>query len=86
MLYDDDPITRQLKQSPFFDQTDSADVWDSFKEKFFSVAPPNWRLQSLKGMDEWLAQEDRPTRDHARLLNMRRELDDIHQAMRKAGR
>jgi hypothetical protein len=83
MLYDKDPVTRWLEQSPFYDQSD--DAFGAFKETF-SAAPPEWRLQSLAGMDGWLAQEDRVTHDHARLLTMRRELGGIHAQMRKVGR
>jgi hypothetical protein len=83
MLYDKDPITRQLEQSPFYDQSD--DAFGAFKETF-SVASPEWRLENLKGVDAWLSLEDRPTKDHARLLNMKRELQSIHDTMRKAGR
>jgi hypothetical protein len=81
--YNDHPLIEGLKQTLSYDQTD--DVWGSLKQNF-SVATPEWRAQSLNGLDQWLAQEDRVTRDHARLLNMRRELGGIHSAMRKVGR
>jgi hypothetical protein len=81
--YDDHPVIQQLKQSPFYDQ--SGDAWDSFKQTF-SVKPPEWRLESINGLDQWLAQEDKITYDHARLLTMRRELAGIHAQMRKVGR
>jgi hypothetical protein len=83
MLYDDDPITKQLKQSPWGDQAE--DVWGAFKQQF-PLRAPEWRVWDLNAIDQWLAQEDRVTHDHARLLNMRRELGGIHSAMRKAGR
>lgn len=83
MLYEKDPITRQLEQSPWYDQSD--DAFDAFKQTF-AVAAPEWRLQNMQAMDAWLSQEDRLTRDHARLINMRRELGDLHARARSVGR
>lgn len=83
MQYDPHKIIQALQQSPHYDL--APDAWDAFKETF-AVASPEWRLQSLNGVDQWLALEDRPTKDHARLLNMKRELVGIHTQMRKVGR
>ena len=83
MQYDPHPIIKLLESSPYYDQAD--DSWGAFKQQF-SVAAPEWRLESLNGVDQWLAQEDRLTHDHARLITMKRELADIHSAMRRLGR
>jgi hypothetical protein len=82
-LYDPHPIIKHLESSPYYDQAD--DSWSAFKETF-SVKPPEWRLESLNALDAHLANEDRITHDHARLLTMKRELAGIHTQMRKAGR
>jgi ribosome modulation factor len=52
----------------------------------FVNAPPEQRIQWLYGWDRALAQENRPTRDHAEWLSKRRELGDLHEAMKKVGR
>jgi hypothetical protein len=83
MQYDDHEIIKRLKASPHYDLSD--DAWNSFKETF-AVASPEWRLESLNGVDQWLSLEDRPTKDHARLLTMKRELSGIHSKMRSVGR
>jgi hypothetical protein len=82
-LYDPHPILKHLEDSPYYDQ--AADSWDAFKETF-AVASPEWRLQSLNAVDQWLEKEDRVTHDHARLINMRRQLVDLHSRARSVGR
>lgn len=82
-LYDPHPIIKHLESSPYYDQ--AADSWDAFKETF-AIAPPEWRLESLNAVEQHLALEDRLTHDHARLINMRRELSDLHSRARQVGR
>jgi hypothetical protein len=82
-LYDSHPIVRHLESSPYYDQAD--DSWQAFVETF-AVKPPEWRLESLNALDAHLANEDRVTHDHARLIVMKRELAGIHSQMRKVGR
>ena len=82
-LYDSHPIIKHLESSPYYDQAE--DSWDAFKQTF-SVATPEWRLESLNAVDQWLEKEDRVTHDHARLINMRRQLVDLHGRARQVGR
>jgi hypothetical protein len=82
--YDDNPIVENLKKYPkYFNDPENA--WDNFKADFIRKTPDE-RVTDLFTVDAWMAPHDRVSHQTASLLNAKRELDDIHQAMRKAGR
>lgn len=87
MLYDD-PIAQRLKQQSPKYHTD--DPWGDFRADFIKK-PPADRAQDIWAVDQWIEKhiEDHgagPTRDLAGMFTAKRELDDIHQTMRKVGR
>jgi hypothetical protein len=62
------------------------DVFDSFKEKEFFHYPPDYRVAVLSGFDRLMEAEIKPTRATAELIAKKRELDDLHFLLKKAGR
>lgn len=83
--YDDNPIVENLKRFPqYFNDPENA--WSNFKADFVKKGPQE-RVTDLFTVDQWMvAGGDRVSHQSASLLNAKRELDDIHQVMRKAGR
>lgn len=67
----------------YWDDPDAA--LETYKAQF-ALRSPQDRVNELKITDGWLSQETRATREHATLLTHRRELGDIHFALRRAGR
>lgn len=82
----DDGLVRALSAYGDFGEEE---LWDRFKNNFVT-RPPEFRIESLKIADQWLKghqQEDaHPTKELASLLTRKRELRDLHFALRKAGR
>ena len=64
---------------------DEAELWQKFKGDFVQK-PEAVRLNDLHTLNQWLDQEDRPTREHAALLTKRREMEDLHRLLKGAGR
>jgi hypothetical protein len=62
------------------------DVFDSFKEKEFFHYNSDMRIAVLSGWDRLMERETQPTRATAELINKKRELDDLHFLLKKAGR
>jgi hypothetical protein len=67
--------------------------WEGDEEVFwnkckadFAKKPEAGRLQDLHAVNTWLDQEHRPTREHAALLSRRREMEDLHRALKGIGR
>jgi hypothetical protein len=44
------------------------------------------RLKGLEVVDSWLNEEIAPTREHAAMLTRKRELEDLHRLLKRAGR
>jgi hypothetical protein len=87
MLYDD-PIAERLRQSSPKYQTD--DPWGDFRGDFIKK-PPGDRAQDIWNVEAWINEYIKdhgsaPTRDLAGMFNAKRELSDLHQTMRRAGR
>ena len=82
--YDDNPIVENLKKYPRY-FNDPANAWDNFKADFIRKSPEE-RVTDLFTVDQWMDTESRVSHRAASLFNAKRELDDIHQAMRKVGR
>jgi hypothetical protein len=81
--YSPHPIIKHLEASPYFDH--APDAWSAFCDTF-AVASPEFRLESLNAIDQHMAIEDRPTHRHAELINMRRQLVDLHSRARSVNR
>jgi hypothetical protein len=52
----------------------------------FAKRQPQARIESLRIADQWLAQMDRPTREHASTFAAKRELEDLHWLLTRAGK
>ena len=63
---------------------DSDQVWDVFRENYTRATPE--RIAALQNLDQWLENEDQPTRSLSDLLLRKRQLQDVHFALRKIGR
>jgi hypothetical protein len=61
-------------------------VFDAFKSKEFFHYGPDMRIAVLSGWDRLMEQETKPTRDTAELISKKRELDDLHKLLERAGR
>ena len=72
-----------LKQMAEYHET--PDVWATYKSQF-SKRGPNDRIAQLQLVDQWLAAQDRPTRQTADFIQMKRELSDVHWLLRRADR
>jgi hypothetical protein len=44
------------------------------------------RLKDLEVVDSWLNEESGATREHAAMLQKKRELEDLHRLLKRAGR
>ena len=62
------------------------DTFDRFKTEEFFRYPHDYRVQILMGWDRMMQQEIRPTRETASLISKKRELDDLHALLSRAGR
>jgi hypothetical protein len=82
--YDDNPIVENLKRYPQY-YNDPENAWSNFKSDFIKKTPEA-RVTDLFIVDAWIEPHSRVSRQAASLFNAKRELDDLHQAMRKAGR
>ncbi len=80
-----DPIS-ELASYGDFDEGETRDRWVAR----YIIKPPEFRIESLKIMDQWIEREQqehsRPTRELANKINFKRELEDIHWRLRRAGR
>jgi hypothetical protein len=81
MNYDDDAMTRALNNHWGNDAT-----WDQYKAKRFALMSASDRVRELKGVDNWLETQTRPTREHAAMWLKKRELENIHDALLRANR
>jgi len=77
-----DEIVRQMSK---WGDVDEEESWRLYKTGFLLMSADK-RIQDLQNLDRWLENETRPTREHASMLTRRRELQDIHYALRGAGR
>jgi hypothetical protein len=64
--------------------TDDSDPTDALKERFLQMNDSQ-RVQELESLSGWL-HDDTTLRKKAQLLRTARELNQVHLALRKAGR
>jgi len=64
---------------------DFEDAFGAIKDDFLK-ASPDQRRQWLHGWDRTLAMETRPTKQHAEWISKKRELDQLHSLLQRAGR
>jgi hypothetical protein len=70
----------------FFQEIDTyRGGWDEYRQKFLSYPPDN-RIIELTAYDRLLDQEYRPNRQTAEYIARRRELGDLHDLLKRAGR
>ena len=79
-----DKMTEVWIRGLYFDG-DETELWQRYKDAFVRK-PEAGRLQDLQTINQWEAAEDRVTREHAALLNKRRELEDLHRLLKGASR
>jgi hypothetical protein len=61
-------------------------LFDQFKNQEFFRYGPDYRIAVLSGWDRIMQQETRPNRETAMWIARKRELDDLHQLLSRAGR
>jgi hypothetical protein len=61
------------------------ELFEKWKGEFVQK-PESARLQDLSAVNQWLGNEDRPTREHASLLSKQRELEHWHRKLKAVGR
>jgi hypothetical protein len=79
-----DKMTDEWVKQLYWEEGESA-LWDKFKGEFIRK-PEVARLQDLHAVNQWLDQEDRPTRELAALLTKQREMEDLHRTLKGLGR
>jgi hypothetical protein len=62
------------------------DVFESFKMNEFFRYGPTERIAVLSGWDKKMEMETKPNRETAELIAKKRELNDLHFLLKKAGR
>jgi hypothetical protein len=77
-----DGIIRQLTTYGEYGEEAS---WEIFKNHYLMKSPRD-RIENLQAVDTFLELQTAPTREHASLITKRRELLDIHNRLRSAGR
>lgn len=78
----EDEIVRQLN-AYWEDEPETS--WAAWTAGFM-LKNPHQRIADLKTADQWLATQDGITREHASMLTRKRELEDLHWKLRRAGR
>ncbi len=78
----EDEIVRQINS--YWEDTPE-ESWAAWRAGF-ALKNPLQRITDLKTADQWLATQDSITREHASMLTRKRELEDIHWQLRRAGR
>ena len=85
MLYDDNPIISSLRKSYWSSAEDGQQIWETFKQDF-AKKDPNSRRADLRVVDQYLADQTGVTRDHAAMIQQKRELESVHNILWRAGR
>jgi hypothetical protein len=65
---------------------DGAEAFDRFKTETFFRYDRDMRTAVLMGWDKMMERETKPTRATAELISQKRELDDLHRLLSRAGR
>ena len=85
MQYDDNEIIAGLRKSYWSPDEDGSQIWASFKAEFAKKLP-DARRADLRTVEQYLGEQISVTRDHAAMIQMKRELDDVHAILWRAGR
>ncbi len=85
MNYDENPIIANLRKSYLSPDEDGAQIWQTFKNDF-AKKDPNTRRADLRTVEAYLGEQTSVTRDHAAMIQMKRELDVVHAILWRAGR
>jgi hypothetical protein len=80
----DDPMMIKMLGAYWNENGESA--WDEYKINTFCQKSFHDRVHELKNVDSWLENETKLTHEHAALVSKRRELVDLHFALKKIGR
>jgi len=82
--YDDSPVIAHLRRAYFGDES-GEQIWDQYR-RAFSLQGPVERRSDIFQIDAYLGENAAPTRETAALISMRRQLADVDDLLRKAGR
>ena len=85
MNYDESPIIANLRKAYWSPDEDGQQIWQDFRAKF-ALKNPEQRRQDLTTVDTYLAEQTHVTHEHAALIQHKRELQDIHTTLWRAGR
>jgi hypothetical protein len=85
MNYDENPVIAGLRKAYWSPDEDGQQIWQTYKTEF-AKRPANDRRADLRTVDGYLAEQTSVTKDHAAMLQMRREMEDIHTMLWRAGR
>lgn len=80
--YDPDPITREIAD---YWNEDSEAQWDKYVE-LFALKPKGERVNALRAADAWLAEQSKPTKEHAAMWSRKRELENLHWRLDHVGK
>jgi hypothetical protein len=82
---DDETMEEYRDRITRYYNSDFEQAFVGVKNNFLNASPEQ-RIQWMRGWDKALSQESRITKDHAEWISKRRELDDLHNLLKKAGR
>jgi hypothetical protein len=85
MNYDENQIIKTLRDAYWSPDEDAVQIWSTFKSDF-AKKDPNLRRADLKTLDGWLAEQTTVTRGHAAMIQQKREFEDVHAILWRAGR
>jgi hypothetical protein len=81
----DNPMIAALRRNYWSSDEDAGQIWDSFVQGFVRMSPQE-RRQSLLQADNYLSEQIQPTRETAAMIRQRRDLEEIHLTLHRAGR
>ena len=84
-MADIEPMSAYLERIAAEHGGDVDEAFESVKADFIA-APSQQRAAWLHGWHQAMSLEDRPSREHAEFISMKRELDDLHAILKQAGR
>jgi hypothetical protein len=83
--YNEGKLVASLRANFWSPDESGEDIFQNFKQTFVQKTAQQ-RRQDLLQLENYFEQEARPTRELADLITKRRELNDLHLALYRAGR
>jgi hypothetical protein len=79
-----DKMTAEMVKQLYWEEGEDA-LWQKFRGDFIKKGEQA-RLQDLHAVNQWLGEEDQPTREAASLLTKQREMEHWHRQLKSIGR